>query len=69
MAFADESHSIAHSVPETGSAVRIDSTTMLMVRWFKPTLRVYREAGEGLIPKNERHSQRYPPQPKCVADD
>jgi hypothetical protein len=40
---ADESHSIAHSVPETGSAVRMDSTTMLTVRWFKPTLRVYRE--------------------------
>ena len=29
---AAESHSIAHSVPETGSAVRMDSTTMLMVR-------------------------------------
>jgi hypothetical protein len=32
VAFVDESHSIAHTVPETGSAVRMASTTMLMVR-------------------------------------
>ena len=54
---AAELHSIAHSVPETGSAVRMDSTTMLMVRWFKPTLRVYREAGDKVrSPQNEPHS-------------
>ena len=34
---------ITHTVPDTGTAVRTASTTILMDRCVKPTVRVYRE--------------------------
>ena len=39
VAFADESHSIAHSVPDTGRAVRTISKTRL-IRCLQLTFRV-----------------------------
>jgi hypothetical protein len=44
-----ESHSIAHTVPETGRAVRTASTTILIDRCVKPTVRVYREPTGGRL--------------------
>jgi hypothetical protein len=45
MLAAAESHSVAQTVPDTGKAVRITSTTMLM-RCLQLTVRVYREPCE-----------------------
>lgn len=45
MLSAAESHSIAQTIPDTGKAVRMASTTKL-IRFLQLTLRVYREAIE-----------------------